>query len=211
MIYQVLDRVIFDLVVNSEANKELGNLTDILILLLSKSDDVVLKLVNERVFAPQESVGKDEKNFIEMLATHSEKAVREMASNVLLFVIGRLMQIGGDSNKELVEKAVDSVLEQMENECQKHWQRLDTYLTFIYHLAKSSFVTLKLLVEKDIIKKLVDLMTKYNQNSLLYVQTAPPLDKLISTMSFIVRSIPCVVDPKDKLNISNDAEIDQLT
>jgi hypothetical protein len=211
MIYQVLDRVIFDLVVNSEANKELGNLTDILILLLSKSDDVVLKLVNERVFAPQESVGKDEKNFIEMLATHSEKAVREMASNVLLFVIGRLMEIGGDSNRELVEKAVDSVLEQMENECQKHWQRLDTYLTFIYHLAKSSFVTLKLLVEKDIIKKLVDLMTKYNQNSLLYVQTAPPLGKLISTMSFIVRSIPCVVDPKDRLNISNDAEIDQLT
>ena len=141
-----MDRVIFDLVVNSEANKELGNLTDILILLLSKSDDVVLKLVNERIFAPQESFGKDEKNFIEMLATHSEKAVREMASNLILFVIGRLMEIGGDSNKKLVEKAVDSVLEQMENECQKHWQRLDTYLTFIYHLAKSSFVTLKLLV-----------------------------------------------------------------
>lgn len=91
LIYKVLDRVIFDLVVNSEANKELGNLTDILIMLLSKSDEIVLKLVNERVFAPPETLGKDEKNFIETLATHSEKAVREMASTVLLFVIGRLM------------------------------------------------------------------------------------------------------------------------
>ena len=91
MIYKVLDRVVFDLVVNSEANKELGNLTDILILILSKSDDVVMKLVNDRVFAAPESLGKDEKNFIEMLATHSEKAVREMASTILLFVIGRLM------------------------------------------------------------------------------------------------------------------------
>lgn len=54
MIYKVLDRVVFDLVVNSEANKELGNLTDILILILSKSDDVVMKLVNDRVFAPPE-------------------------------------------------------------------------------------------------------------------------------------------------------------
>ena len=96
----------------------------------------------------------------------------------------------------------------MENECQKHWQRLDTYLTFIYQLAKYSFVTLKILVEKDIVKKLVDLMTKYNQNSLLYVQTAPPLEKLVSTISFIVRSIPCVVDLKDKLNIPDDAELD---
>lgn len=54
-------------------------------------------------------------------------------------------------------------------------------------------------------------MTKYNQNSLLYVQTAPPLEKLVTTMSFIVRSIPCVVDPNDKFNIRNDAEIDKET
>ena len=97
----------------------------------------------------------------------------------------------------------------MENECQKHWQRLDTYLSFLYSLAKSSFVLLKKLVEKDIVKKLVDLMTKYNQNSLLYVQTSPPLEKLIATLSFIVRCIPCVVDPKDKLNIRDDADIGQ--
>ena len=45
MTYKLVDRVIFDLMVNSSANKELSNMTDILLLILSKSDEAVLYLV----------------------------------------------------------------------------------------------------------------------------------------------------------------------
>lgn len=45
MTYKLVDRVIFDLMVNSSANKELSNMSDILLLILSKSDEAVLYLV----------------------------------------------------------------------------------------------------------------------------------------------------------------------
>lgn len=45
MTYKLVDRVIFDLMVNSSANKELTNMSDILLLILSKSDEAVLYLV----------------------------------------------------------------------------------------------------------------------------------------------------------------------
>jgi hypothetical protein len=45
MTYKLVDRVIFDLMVNSSANKELANMSDILLLILSKSDEAVLYLV----------------------------------------------------------------------------------------------------------------------------------------------------------------------
>ena len=43
----------------------------------------------------------------------------------------------------------------------------------------------------------MDLMGKYNPNSLLYVQSNPPLENLVKTITFIVRSIPCLIDPED--------------
>jgi hypothetical protein len=70
-------------------------MTDVLIVLLSKSDQAVLHFIQNRVFAPKESLGKDEKNFFEMLCSHQEKEVRVMASTTLCFALNRLLQMGG--------------------------------------------------------------------------------------------------------------------
>ena len=85
----------------------------------------------------------------------------------------------------------------MPNECTKHWQRLDTYLTFLYDLARSNVQLLHLLVRKKVVTRLMDLMGRYNPSSMLYVQANPPLESLVLTVSFIARSIPCLVDPAD--------------
>jgi hypothetical protein len=68
-------------------------MTDLLIVILSKSDAAVVYLIKNRIFAPQESLGKDEKNFFETVCSHVEADVRQMASTILGFVLQRLYQI----------------------------------------------------------------------------------------------------------------------
>jgi len=72
LVYKLLDRTIFDLLVNSSSNSTLKDMTDLLVVMLSKSDQAVEFLVQQRVFAPKESLGKDERNFFETLATHQD-------------------------------------------------------------------------------------------------------------------------------------------
>lgn len=97
LVFRLLDRVTFDLLVNSSANSSLKGMTDLLLVMLSKSDEAVEYLITHRVFAAKESLGKDEKNFFEMLATHVEKDARELASRALCFALNRLLQMGGES------------------------------------------------------------------------------------------------------------------
>lgn len=47
----------------------------------------------------------------------------------------------------------------------------------------------------------MDLMGRYNPNAQLYVQAHPPLDALVLTISFIARSMPCLVDPLEQPTI----------
>ena len=208
LVFKVLDRIVFDLLVNSAANSTLKGMTDLVIVMLSKSDQAVEYLVRQRVFAPKESLGKDEKNFFETLATHQDKEVRDMAAATLCFALIRLLHIGGEANMQLVEDAVTQVLDLMPNECQKHWMRLDTYLTFIYDLARSHVQLLHMLVRHKVVTRLMDLMSKYNPNSLVYVQANPPLESLVLTVSFIARSIPCLIDPND---LPSEEELDRQT
>ena len=87
--------------------------------------------------------------------------------------------------------------------------KLETYLGFIYDLAKSHIEFLHILTEKQVITRLMDLMCKYNSASLVYVQANPPLENLVLTVSFIVRSIPCLVDPLDLANVADSGDIDK--
>ena len=96
-----------------------------------------------------------------------------------------------------IDEAVTQLLDLMPNECQKHWMRLDTYLTFILDLAKSHPYMLQMLACKKTVTRLIDLMSKYNPTSLVYSQANPPLESLVLAINFIVRSIPCLVDPAD--------------
>ena len=52
-------------------------------------------------------------------------------------------------------------------------------------------------MKKNAVARLVDLLCKYNP---LYAAAHPPFEKLILTISFLVRSVPCVVDLGDSSN-----------
>ena len=91
-VYEVVDRVIFDLLVNSAANKTIKGMSEILIKILSQNLSCVETLFKQRVFRPEEKLGKDERNYFEMLATHQDRNVRELASSVLIEAISILNQ-----------------------------------------------------------------------------------------------------------------------
>jgi hypothetical protein len=87
MIFKIIDRVVFDLLVNSASHSALKGMTDLLIVILSKSDAAVIYLMKSRVFAAEESLGKDEKNFFEAVCSHVEVDVRQMSATILGFVL----------------------------------------------------------------------------------------------------------------------------
>ena len=170
LIFRILDRMIFDVLSNASSayNSSIEGMTDLMILMLSKSDAACSHLIQTRVFVPKENLLKDERNFFETLATHQHQEVREMASTILSFLLNRVVSSGGEENTKLAAEAITKVLDQMPDECQKHWMRLDTYLTFIYKLLKSNVAFLKILIEQQIVTRLVHLLTKYNQNTMAY-------------------------------------------
>jgi hypothetical protein len=75
--------------------------------------------------------------------------------------------------------------------------RLEVYLTFIKDLAKSDIRLMKILIEKKILTRFMDLMGKYNPSQQFFNQANPPLEGIIETIGFIVRSIPCIIDPSE--------------
>jgi len=85
----------------------------------------------------------------------------------------------------------------MDEECPKHWMRLDTFLNFIYELIRSKSVFLRILLQNKIVFKLITLMDKYNPSSMVYMNACPPLDKLVQTICLVVRFFPCLVDVYD--------------
>jgi len=63
--------------------------------------------MKNRVFAPKESLGKDEKNYFEMLCSHQDEKVRDMASRTLCFVLNRLLMIGGEENLASIDETIN--------------------------------------------------------------------------------------------------------
>jgi hypothetical protein len=112
-------------------------MVDLLIVLLSKSDEAVVYLTKRRIFVTAESLGKDEKNFFEMICSHSEQEVREMSSTILVFVMTRLLHIGGEENLQAIDAVVTQLLDLMPNEAQKHHMKLNEYFCTLLDLAKA--------------------------------------------------------------------------
>ena len=51
MLFFMLDKIIFELLVNCQANLTLKGMSEVLILLLAKSNDAVVDIVKNRIFA----------------------------------------------------------------------------------------------------------------------------------------------------------------
>ena len=64
--------MVFDILSNASPsyNSSIKGMTDMMILILSKSDEACEEVILNRVFVSQDKLLKDERNFFETLATH---------------------------------------------------------------------------------------------------------------------------------------------
>jgi hypothetical protein len=82
-VYNIIDKLMFDLLSNSRELKNLKHFTSLLLRLTFCDDRLLKKLMDERIFIPKDKLAKDEKDFFENLIFHSEMEVREMISDIL--------------------------------------------------------------------------------------------------------------------------------
>lgn len=71
-------------------NKQLVEITRVLIKMLDKNDKEVINIIQERILVEKEKLGKYQKGFFESLISNLEKEVREMNSVLLIFVVNKL-------------------------------------------------------------------------------------------------------------------------
>lgn len=111
--------MVFDVLSNAAPayNSSIKGMTDLMILMLAKSESACEHLILNRVFVSQDKLLKDERNFFETLATHQHQEVREMASTVLLYLLGRLVDRGREGDVNCASDIISRVLDQLYEEC----------------------------------------------------------------------------------------------
>lgn len=78
-------------------------------------------------------------------------------------------------------------------ECMKAWHKLGAYFEYLYNLVKDrNQLVISNLNERKTVSKLVGLVTKFKDQQ-AYETSVPPFDKLVLTISAIVRSQPLVI------------------
>jgi hypothetical protein len=82
-LYNILDKIIFELLSNSRELKALVPFVNLLMRTTKLDTNLMDRLIKERVFPPTKSLAKDEKTFIEVIVFHSEEEVRQAYSNIL--------------------------------------------------------------------------------------------------------------------------------
>jgi hypothetical protein len=81
--YNILDKIVFELLSNSRELKALVPFVKLLMRTVKLDSNLMERLICERVFPPKESLAKDEKTFIEVIVFHSEDEVRQTYSQIL--------------------------------------------------------------------------------------------------------------------------------
>lgn len=111
--------MLFDVLANASPayNSSIKGMTDLMIVMLAKSEAACRHLILTRVFVSQDKLLKDERNFFETLATHQHQEVREMASTILLYLLGRLVDRGLEGDLNHASDIISRVLEQLYEEC----------------------------------------------------------------------------------------------
>ena len=87
--FKILDHLVFELIANSRQPQGLDKLTELILRVAFSNKDTMTKMIEERIFVPEEKLEKDEKNFFEVLVHHEEPQVRQMASDMLQHVFAR--------------------------------------------------------------------------------------------------------------------------
>jgi hypothetical protein len=94
---------------------------------------------------------------------------------------------------EPLEKILNTIISMIPGECMKAWHKLGAFFDFFYELVKDGNAkALNSLVERKLISKFVNLVTKFKDQQAYEVQI-PPFDKLVLTIASIVRSQPLII------------------
>ena len=74
--FKILDHLVFELIANSRKPTGLDRLTSLMLRVVFSNKDTMNKMIEERIFVPEDKLEKDEKNFFEVLVHHDEPQVR---------------------------------------------------------------------------------------------------------------------------------------
>ena len=203
-----MERLIFDLLAMTSENKQLIDMTKVLVKMLAMNDEQTMKMINDRIL--QHSLhqsnqqiadkNKQEKTFFEHLISNMEKDVREMGQILLTYCVNRLFEM---SNTDMIESIMTHVFAMLPEECSKNWLKIHQYLQFLYDVTKSGEQQLDYMVRKRLVTKLLDFFLendsplatgnpKRNQMGSNYAN--PPMEPLILAVSFITRNQPFIIE-----------------
>jgi hypothetical protein len=68
--FNILDRLIFDLIMNSKDLSSLTHLTLLLLRVAFSSPETLRRLLNDRIFKDPKLMANNEKNFFEVMVKH---------------------------------------------------------------------------------------------------------------------------------------------
>ena len=135
--FNILDRLIFDLIMNS---KDLSSLTQLTLLLLRvafSNEETLRRLMDDRIFKDPKLMKPNEKNFFEIMIKHQHPEVRQMASDILQHVFAHtLLKIVKAQNRDvqneqdLLAKIFDGVMLMMVSECPNFFWKCDPVFDF---------------------------------------------------------------------------------
>jgi len=95
--------------------------------------------------------------------------------------------------REPLNRILDTVTAMIPLECMKAWHKLGAYFDYLYNIVKDGNVkAISDLNERKTVSKLVGLVTRFKEQQ-AYENQVPPFNKLVLTISAIVRSQPLVI------------------
>ena len=216
-VYQILDKLIFEmLVISGQEQKHLKEVTALLFAVLDKCDQALFKLTHDRVLLgtdepepevqPDGSVSNpkprtlDDKPFFDMLVTHRNQDVRELAEEILSNVTIKLFDMLASPNlhqqeadriQGIIEVITQNMVVLMPTEVQRYWHKLGAYFSFFHNMVKDANKRrVRHFVQVGLVQKLVELVGRYNPANEF---SAPPFDKLVATVCILARCQPMVI------------------
>lgn len=192
-VFIVLDKVLFDFLVNSNHLQHIEKLMNQYMECISNSPSCLEYAVNNRLYMNEELLAKNEKNFFETVATHASQESRAMAAKLIQHILAEVQK---NQLVEVEQRIVQSMLGQMDSECQKHWMRVEEYFDALYKVMKSSPTAMRTMISSGIVSRGIDLLMKYKPNQ-LYEGVSAPLGNLVKLIVTPPLLVPAIRDPTE--------------
>ena len=189
--------------------------TALLYSVIGKSQSAMDKLVQSRILVGTEEPERemqpdgtykskrrslDDKPFFDMLLTHRNQDVRELAEQILSNVMttlfatlesGRVSQEEGDRIYQVVQTITQTMIQLIPVEAQRFWHKLGAFFSFFHNMVKDgNRMRVRHFMQVGLVQKLIELVGKWNPT---YEFSAPPFDKLVATICVLARCQPMIV------------------